>query len=265
VTVTEESSASAVSEYFWPRTSLSADQMEDLVELVYRMEHKELPLFLDPDFSSPHPIVSIGLAAYLYARGEIDQVIILCKKESTLYWTGEFEKCTAMRPLCYHGSNRHKKLASVQPNVIVSTHETLRGELIEREKVPGRRSRGKWVEGDLATQLKLGSSRTLWIFDGVERVEKRSAEHHQAYVALFKELRKGQRQRFLVLLNDPPADDPEAFYNIGRLFLPEAMPTVAKFEQEYCMGRSFSLDLLFRPDRVGDFLDLFGMSLLRSR
>lgn len=247
-----------------PEVTLTNDQFEDAVEILYRMEECGLPVILEPDFTYLYRLVSVAVAAHLFSQRAIDQVVVLCPKENTLYWTGEFEDSTILKPLCYHGTRRHQQLAKVQPNVIVSTHETLRAELINRQKVPGKRSRGKWVEGDLVAQLRLNESRTLWIFDGVERVQKRSAEHHQAYVALFKQL-QGARQRFLVLLNDPPSADPEAFYNLGRLFLPQAMPTVARFEQDFCMGHTFTLNLIFRPDRMEDFLGLFGKSLLRSR
>jgi SNF2 family DNA or RNA helicase len=212
-------------------------------------------------------VVGMGLAAYLFEDDQIDLVMVICEKNKLTDWRDEFERFTGLNVHRYHGTGRQKRLAKVKDlHVFATTYETGRNELMTRQKMPNRRSKGSRVDGPLVEALDLRNKRVLWIFDEITKLRSRSSELHHAYDYILHELRKGQHhQRLLGLTATPMERDFEDAYNVGRIVCPEKMPTVEVFEKTFTSGVDIYGHYTFRRDRIELFATLFQDITMRKR
>lgn len=198
-------------------------------------------------------LVALALIASLHDGDSIRRTIIICDVEATLFWEQQIEKLTNFTQLCYVGSRRKGLLRERDPQILVTTHETLRPELLVRKPSPGKRSSGAWEIGPMYEELT--DRPTLWVFDGLRKVCDRRSENYHAYSSLLDDV---AGDRILGLAHEPLSVD-ESLYNLGRLFAPSRMPSVAQFETDYCRGRN----LIFRQEKTKSLVNLFGPTLLR--
>lgn len=204
-------------------------------------------------------ILGMALAALLWEDHAVDLVMVVAEKNKVADWQSDFESFTTLAVHRYHGQGRQRRLEkAASPHVVVSTYETLRTDLVDYERVPGRRGRGKTVDGPLVAALGLRGKRVLWIFDEVTALKSRSSLRHKAFAYVLKELRKGPHwQRAIGLTATPTERDFEDSYNQGRIVSPNRMPTVADFEEHFTQGRDPFGRYYFRRTARKEFAELF--------
>jgi SNF2 family DNA or RNA helicase len=213
--------------------------------------------------------LSMGTAAYLFADGEIDFVMVIAEKNKIYEWREDFEYFTALRPHVYHGAGRERRLekalATGRPHVFVTTYETGRNELLAYEST-GSRGKGNRADGPLVAALGLHDKRILWLFDEPTKIRKRSSENHRAYDYLLRTLRRGpHHQRVLGLTATPLEVDIEDAFNVGRIVAPERMPTVSRFDELFVAARDQLGRPRFKPGRQQVFAALFQQIIIRKR
>jgi SNF2 family DNA or RNA helicase len=212
-------------------------------------------------------VLGIAASCYLFENDEIDQVIVVCERNKRHDWVAEFEKFSALSVMLYHGSGRQQRLAKKgAPHVLVTTYETGKIELMTRKKNPGKRGRGSATDGPLMEALGLRGKRIFWVFDESPKMRNRTSEIHKSFEYAINQLRRGpHRQRLLGLTGTPIERGYEDAYNLGRIFFPSIMPTVAEFERVFTMGEDFHGNLIFREERAHQFAAMFRKGIHRKK
>jgi SNF2 family DNA or RNA helicase len=212
-------------------------------------------------------MIAIAFAAFLFDSGEIDQVVVLCEKNKRYDWRDEIAQYSVLSSLLYHGTGRQKRLErNGVPHALVTTYETARIELMSREKAPGKRGRGTAVDGPLMTRLGLRSKRVLWILDEPTKIKNRGSENHRAINYVMRQMRAGpHHHRMLGLTGTPVESNYSDGYNLGRVFFPSLMPTVADFERIFCTGRDNYGNLQFNASMKDSFAEVFRRGIIRKR
>jgi superfamily II DNA or RNA helicase len=214
-------------------------------------------------------VVSMALAAELFESGEIDLVMHVARRNKVdrSEFPADWAQFTTLRTLTYHGPTRAKRLAKEGvPDVLITTYETGRAELMTRIKRTGRSGRGGRGDGPLMEALGLRDKRVLWIFDECTKLANRRSELYQSYEYVLKALRQGpHRQRVLALSATPMRTDYEQPFNIGRIVWPEKMPTVTSFEGDYTYGRDDRGRLLYKKGAREWFAEQFQPLVYRKR
>lgn len=210
-------------------------------------------------------LLGIAMAAYLFADGKIDLVMVVAEKNKITDWRDDFERFSTFEAHRYYGPGRQKRLEKASPQVVITTYETGRTDLMNRE-ANGKRGKGTKVDGPLVDALGLRGKRVLWIFDEVTRLRGRSSELHQAYDYVLRELRKGpHHQRVLGLTGTPMERDYADSYNVGRIVCPTKMPTVEHFERAFTRGTDQFGRYVFRRETEPLFAHLFQEIIIRKR
>lgn len=214
-------------------------------------------------------IVSMALAAQLFDAGEIDLAIHVGRRGKIGdkdEFPADWANFTDLRTLTYHGVNRVKKLAqSDAPQVILTTYETGRAELMRRVKT-GRSGKGGRADGPLMEVLHLRDKRVLWLFDEIIKLGNRGSETYQAYDYVISQLRRGpHRQRVVGFSATPMRVDYEQPFNIGRIVAPDRMPTVTWFEENLTYGRDDRSRLIYRKGAEEWFASVFEPMVYRKR
>jgi hypothetical protein len=240
-----------------------------LIESIERVEDGEAVCIkvdaADELYLTRHHIVThntvfgMATAGMLFEDDEIDLALAVVERNKLADWKEEFERFTGLRVMIYHGQNRRKKLEREGvPHVLVSTYDTLRTDLMGYEKQPGRRGRGKAVDGPLMTALGLREKRNLWIFDEVTALQNRSSLRHKAFDYVLRQTRRGPHwQRVFGLTAAPIQSGIEDAYNIGRIITPALMPKVADFERDYTKGRDPFGRYMYQNDARDRFGEVF--------
>lgn len=198
-------------------------------------------------------VVAVTLAAQLFRVDEIDRVVVLCAKEATAFWADQFTDHTGLRAQTYYGNGRAARRAKCDPQVLVSTSDTIRPELAHRVRQPGSRSHGVWELCELGEEL--AGQRVLWIVEVLDRLDDRGLETYRGFEHFFTRARQRNHQR-LVGLRFPGLARVGNAYDLGRLFCPSRMPSVKEFSTQYCFPMLTEQPVL-RPECQDAFHRLF--------
>lgn len=220
-------------------------------------EHDAILCIWDTGTGKTH--LSTFLACLLLEDQSVDQVIIACEHGTLDDWEKVFATSTHLVTHRYHGSGRAKRLAkTADSRVLISTYETLKADLVHREKPPGKRRKTALSDGTLMQAMNLRGKRVLWVLDELTRCKNRSSQISKAFSHVLSELRAGDHhQRVLGLSATPLERDIEDAFNIGRILCPELMPSVTQFERRYTKGVDMYKRYIIRSDRKAEFLNLF--------
>jgi SNF2 family DNA or RNA helicase len=210
--------------------------------------------------------LAMGTAAYLFADGLIDLVMVIAERNKISEWEEDFTTYTALTPHRYYRTGREKRLqkalATAAPHVFITTYETGRNELLAYEST-GSRGKGNRVDGPLVETLRLREKRILWLFDEPTKLRKRGSENHRAYDHVLRSLRRGpHHQRVLGLTATPMESDIEDGYNVGRIVAPNTMPTVARFDELFVQERRLGGRAIIRPGRAQVFAQLYFQKII---
>jgi SNF2 family DNA or RNA helicase len=200
----------------------------------------------------------------LAGRARHDLTVVLAERNKVSEWVADFDRFTTLKARAHHGANRHKVMArDGLPQVLVTTYETAKADLVRNEKVEGRRST-RMVPGALLEALE--GKRVLWISDECTKLKGRGSGNHKAIDFTLKHLAKQTGMRRIVGMTATPIErDFEDAFNLGRLIEPTAMPTVAEFDTLYVKSRDPYGRPRYDQDAIGGFTARFAPFLERRR
>ena len=228
----------------------------------------ELICTFDTGIGKSH--VAMAAAAELYETGLIDLVVMVGQRGKIAdkdEHPAEWATFTSLSTLIYHGPTRAKRLLKEGvPEVLLTTYETGASELMKRATPePGKRSKGKKVDGPLFEQLGLRHKRVLWIFDEVSILSNRSAERYRAWEYVIDQVRKtGNQHYFLGLTGNSMKTSYEDSFNQARLITTK-MPLVTHLERDYTRGKDLYDRLVFHSTGRAMFAKLFQSVSYRKR
>lgn len=183
--------------------------------------------------------LAMGTAALLFEDDLIDLLIIVAERNKLDKdeWPKDLTTYTRIDWKKYHGANREKWRSGFPP-ALLSTYETIGLDAAHQVKVKrGRRTVTTWLHGPLTEALLAGRKRVLIVYDEMTKLGNRS-NLHKAHAHLLAALRKaGVEVRVMGLTATPVERSPESHYNLGRLLIPERMPSVAHFDEWYVKSR----------------------------
>jgi superfamily II DNA or RNA helicase len=210
-------------------------------------------------------IISMALAAQLFQDDQVDLVIHVAQKNKIdkSEFPADWARFSSLRTHVYHGTNRGRRLAKAgTPDVLISTYETLREDLVI---FSGRSGRAR-TDGMLVEVLKLRTARVLWIFDEISKLGNRSSKLYRAFEYVLTQQRNhGLPPRVLGLSATPMSTDYEQPFNIGRIVWPARMPSVTYFEDTYTYGRDDHGRLLYKRGAREWFAAQFEPLIYRKR
>ena len=176
----------------------------------------------------------IGMAttAMLFEDDLIDLALVVCEKNKREEWLADYQRFTSLSPALYWGDPKKRaKIRDDLPQVLISTYETVRNDAAK----PGKTKRANMLPHVL-TEALVGK-RVLVIYDEMTKLGNRGSGLHKAHEVLVQSLRQNAATRVLGLTATPMERGPEDFYNLGRILCPEAVGTVATFNECYVRER----------------------------
>ena len=211
---------------------------------------------------------AMALSALLFEDDLIDLVLLVAEKNKIAddEWVGDFRTFTDLRVHRYHGTGRAKRLARepVPPQVLVTTYETAKADLVRMTPQPNRRTRTLSL-GPLGEVI--GDRRVLVIYDECTKIKNRSSDTYKAHHwYLNRHLRVHRPEtRAFGLTATPLEVGWEDAYNQMRLLWPPSMPLVKDFESRYVRSRDPYGRPTYHRDRMEEFAALFQAYTLRRR
>lgn len=197
--------------------------------------------------------LDMATAALLFEDDKIDVHLLVCEQNKVAEWTQDFRTFTDLNVVAYYGDadKRRKIIASLdsaepikigrkktdtihRPQVLISTYETFRNDLVVSAGGKGKRKR--YEPNFLARAL--GGRRVLIGLDEMTKVGNRGTTLHKSQEILIKHVRAtGGEIRMLGLTATPMDRDPESYYNLGRLLCPADVGTVDSFNKDHVLYR----------------------------
>ncbi|MFJ4902841.1 SNF2-related protein [Streptomyces sp. NPDC088727] len=187
-------------------------------------------------------VMALALAALLHDEAAEDLVLLVCKTNKVAEWAEDFATFTTLAHRVHHGPGRHKQLGKAGlPHVLISTFETLRTDLVTFGVRPGKRATTPSDGALLAALLRAQADgrRILVVYDEIsDKLRNRSSRMYKAHWYTLGRLRKAQPDmRAIGLTATPMAKSYEDGFNLLRLLVPDAMPTVGQFQKVVIKGR----------------------------
>lgn len=231
---------------------LNADGIDQIMDLAARsylaVDSEGGAIIVEPRDGSS---IVLRMLASMEDLGDLSRAVIVCRPEHTLFW----EECvarTSLTSVIYHGPRRHAKLADAwRADVLITTSDTLQNDLLTKEQIPGKRCAGSWQRGEHFDAI--ATVGTLWVFADIKPLQSRSSETHRFWA---KALDLMESPQVVALQRDMPPG--EGLYDLGRLVVPQRMPSVGEFEQRYGHSRRKI------PNRIDGVDQLFGPTLIRA-
>lgn len=223
--------------------------------------------------------IAMVTAAMLFEDHKID-LVVLCAERNKLdpdEWPKDLANHTRLSWVKYHGVPpvKREKLRDERPQVLLSTYETIKLDAAQKVKEPNQR--GRMIERlrpFVLTEWIAQFKSVLFVYDEITKLGNRKSDLHKAHEVMVNELRqRGVEVRISGLTATPVEKSPENLYNVGRILIPHAMPTVANLERDYVAAKdifgNYSKWKNLTPEEcepgVTPFRDLFKSILLRKR
>lgn len=196
-----------------------------------------------------------------------DLALIVCEKGKLGEWAADFARYTTLSTRIHHGPARMKKLASEGlPQVLITTYETAKADLVKFVKAPGKGKRGTSIApGPLYEAV--ADKAVLWGCDEFGKLRNRSAATYKAFDWVFRHMRKAHPRdhRVFGLTATPIERDWEDAFNQCRLIRPDLMPTVGEFESYFVRSRDPYGRARYQDARMHEFALLCRPIILRKR
>jgi superfamily II DNA or RNA helicase len=214
-------------------------------------------------------VIAMALAALLAEDGAEDLVLLVCKQNKITEWHEDFAAFTTLPATVHHGPSRMKALQHGLPHVVISTYETLRADLARFSVPPGKRARtaapGPLLQALLAAQAD--GRRILVVYDEMsDKLRNRSSQLYKAHGYALTQLRRHQKDlRVIGLTATPISRSYEDGFNLLRLAVPAAMPTVKAFEDTVVRSRDDYGRPRYSDPGVEWFVELARPHLWRKR
>ncbi|PPS89498.1 SNF2-related protein [Streptomyces sp. MH60] len=215
-------------------------------------------------------VIAMALAALLAEDGAEDLVLLVCKANKLTEWHEDFGALTTLPAAVHHGPSRMKaRERDGLPHVLISTYETLRADLTRFAIPPGKRTKVP-APGPLLTALldaQARGRRVLVVYDEMsDKLRNRSSQLYKAHHYALGQLRRVQKDlRVIGLTATPISRDYEDGFNLLRLAVPAAMPTVKQFNDTVIKSRDDYGRPRYRDTGVDWFIGLARPHLWRKR
>lgn len=215
-------------------------------------------------------VITMGLAAMLAEDKDVDLVLLICKQNKVAEWDEDFAGFTELSGRVHHGPNRMKRLQrDGLPQVIISTYETLRADLATFTVPSGRRTK-RPEDGPLLAALLAAQGdgrRVMVVCDEIsDRLRNRGSQSYKSHAYALKRLRVAQPDlRVLGLTATPTSKGYEDAFNLLRLLVPHAMPTVGDFENACIKTRDEYGRPKYRAEGIAQFIELTRPYIWRKR
>lgn len=194
-----------------------------------------------------------------------DLTVLVCEKAKISEWAEDFAKYTRQSSRIHHGSIRMRKLAKEGlPDVLITTYETAKADLVRFVKTPGKRGTSI-AHGPLLDVIEPLS--VLWICDEMGKLRNRTSDNYKAFQYTFNKMRKSNPKdhRVFGLTATPIEKDWEDAFNQCRLIRPDLMPTIGEFESYFVKSRDPFGRARYRQERMSEFALLCRPVILRKR
>lgn len=179
----------------------------------------------------------LGMAATAMAFEDdlIDLCLVVCESDKVDDWARkDFPRYTDLSVDRYMGDpKRRTKMRELSPQVLVTTYETARNDICSFR--PKKGTPVVQDDGPLTEWLVETGKRVVVIYDEATKLRTRSSKTHVAHDYLINRVlrRGGAHPKMLALSATTIEDDPEDWYNVGRILAPELVGTVSGFERDY--------------------------------
>jgi superfamily II DNA or RNA helicase len=180
-------------------------------------------------------MMTMGVAGLAAEQGVLDHVLIVCELNKLPEWLEDFAKFTRLPAVVCHGPRaRRLKILADPPAVIITTYETARD---DAAVFPPKSSRStKLAPGPLTEALE--GKRVLVAYDEVTKLGRRSSNLYKAHYWMLKRLRAANPLcRSIGLTATPMETDLDNIFSEMRHVVPDAMPTVAEYEERVVVSR----------------------------
>lgn len=200
---------------------------------------------------------------------EHDLTIVLCEQNKLGEWVADFEEFTGLSVRKHYGPNRLAHLEKKGlPDVLVTTYETAKADLVKVIRHPGKGKRGERREGGVLFEAIEGKS-VLWLGDEfAAKLGNRTSDNYKAFHWVFGKMKKSRPRdhRVFALTATPIETGYENAFNQGRLLFPERMPTVDEFEKWMVRSRHPVYGTpRYKAENIDDFVALFDGLIDRRR
>jgi len=169
-----------------------------------------------------------------------DLTILLCEKGKVGEWVSDFAKYTRQDARIHLGSGRMDKIERLGlPDVLVTTYETAKIDLVKFVRQPGKGKRGTSLQPGPLMDL-IADKKVLWIGDEFgAKLGNRTSDCYKAFDWVWRQMRKNHPRdhRLFGLTATPIERDWENAFNQYRLIRPDLMPTVKEFEEYFVRSR----------------------------
>lgn len=185
-------------------------------------------------------VISIAAMCALLEDNKVDNVIIAAEKAKLYEWVDDVTNFTDLSPGLYSGpSSQRQKIRQDLPTVIIGTFETLRNDFASMQPDP-KAKRAKIIQPGPLTLL-LQDRAILYIKDeGPAKMGASRTSQMYKFNSLFcNQVRKHGSLKVIDLSATPLDRDPEGFFNVMRLSVPELAGTVQDFNREHIAGFDF--------------------------
>lgn len=205
-------------------------------------------------------IAALQTTALLMEDQIAEAVVLVCERNKLHEWKEDVERfLPSLRVRIHHGPNRKKKLESEGlPDILISTYETYKLDLME--VVNTKRSKSRRPTEMLKS---LAQKRLLIVFDEADRLRNRKSAMYKTFELSLAYLRRNQIVSVAMLTATPISKDWENSFNILRLLLPNVMPTVKQFDDQFVRFRDMYGKALYKD--MTEFRNLIGRQILTKR
>lgn len=179
--------------------------------------------------------LAMASTAMLFEDNLIDHVLVVCERDKVSDWArDDYPRYTDLSVDKYMGDpQRRAKLRDNSPQVLVTTYETSRTDICtfrDKKGTPVVSGPGPLTEWAIGRRLCI-------VYDEATKLRSRSSKTHVAHNYLVNRTLQGSA-RLLALSAVTIEDDPEDWYNVGRILAPELAGTVASFENDHVKAYS---------------------------
>jgi hypothetical protein len=179
-------------------------------------------LFVTEGFVVTHNThLALALIALSIEDNLIDRAIVVVEGNKVDEWMADIAEFTQLSAVKYRGdvkARRNRLLKRRDSQVVVSTYQTLREDLVE----------GKKFDPGFLMQTFEGE-RLLIIYDEVTVLGGRTSRTHQVH----RFFAHSFDARLLGLTATPVTSGAESYYNLGRIFCPDLVGTVEQFHKDH--------------------------------
>ncbi len=216
----------------------------------------------------------------MFEDGLIDLCLVVAERNKLERdeWPRDFATYTTLDWKLYHGVTPAKraKIREAFPQVLLSTYETVRADCAKHVTVTAKsgKKRKTWEAGPLTEAIIAKAKRVLIVYDEMTKLGNRTSTTHKHHEKMIEMLRKaGVEVRIIGLTATPVERSPENHYNLGRILIPNSMPTVADFEDWYVKSKDIfgnyatfkNLNAADLVEPIVPFADLMRPIILRKR